>query len=335
VKSVTCLALLLFSTLAEAALVPADRIYWLNVHGPITNSLTDASHRSVVPVYTSRYVDRWDIAIDSGDNRMYWLDNLEVGDEYQFSIRRAYMDGSGLEVIHQATRDNLPVALAIDALHDKLYWATYETEDIMRSNLDGTNVERIFDGIIYRDNPYRIAVDPVHEKLYWSDISHRAIYQSSLDGTMRVALLQLAPNDPGPLAIDLVNEQLYWANLSGGWTYPSDGKIYRSNLDGSAMQIVISDVSYYYDVDIDPVAKKIYWIDANAEDDVTTHVANLDGTMVETLLSGEFFMRNLALHFPIVPEPSSSLLLGIGACVAAFGIRRRSNRRATRTPTAV
>ncbi len=80
-----------------------------------------------------------DLDIDGG--KMYFSDSLRSG------IRRANLDGSNDELIvgvvdsHDITRD-----LALDLVAGKIYWAENgpSNNKILRSNLDGTEVEEIY-----------------------------------------------------------------------------------------------------------------------------------------------------------------------------------------------
>jgi hypothetical protein len=76
-------------------------------------------------------------------------------------------------------------------------------------------------------------------------------------------------------AVDQTAEKLYWT------TNDSSASIYRSNLDGSEVELLITDASGSFNgIALDVSRGKMYWANSNK-----IQRANLDGTEVETFLS--------------------------------------------------
>src|SRR5699024_1578316 len=72
-------------------------------------------------------------------------------------LRTLATRSSGVYPINYA----IPRGIAYDGINNKLYWA--ERDRIVRSNLDGSNIETV----VNTSSPRSIAIDPVHNKLYW------------------------------------------------------------------------------------------------------------------------------------------------------------------------
>ena len=77
--------------------------------------------------------------------------------------------------------------------------------------------------------------------------------------------------------IDIKNGKIYWTDAIGS---PSPSKIWRSNLDGSNMEDILTEYKNYYDVSLDLASEKLYWA---AGDGI--YRANYDGSDVEYLIN--------------------------------------------------
>ncbi len=80
------------------------------------------------------------------------------------------------------------------------------------------------------------------------------------------------------------------------WTDTRANTIERANLDGSGRETLVNGVTAAFGVAIDPVAKKMYWVDigqfvVGVTDEVVRR-ANLDGTGVETILTASDGLRH-------------------------------------------
>ena len=92
------------------------------------------------------------------------------------------------------------------------------------------------------------------------------------------------------------------------WTDRALDKIQRANLDGTAIEDLVTGLSTPLDLKIDIDAGHMYWVDTNT---AKIQRANLDGSSVEDIVTGLDLPRGLALTF--VPIPIS------GACCLANG----------------
>ena len=90
-----------------------------------------------------------------------------------------------------------------------------------------------------------------------------------------------------------VLEKIYWVDTA-------ENRIYRANADGSSKQLIHSTADVPFDIEVDSVNGKLYWIEANNHYDNTRELgslvrANLDGTGRAVLKSGIKFPTGLAL----------------------------------------
>src|SRR5262249_44837787 len=102
---------------------------------------------------------------------------------------------------------------------------------ISRANLDGTDVEVLWNGDT-ASTPVGIALDLATGKMYWSDSGEDLIRRANLDGTDEEVVVDAAAFATGSniygVTLDAPAGRLYWADLG-------TKAIYRSNLDGSSI----------------------------------------------------------------------------------------------------
>ena len=110
--------------------------------------------------------------------RIYWV---EASGE---AIKRANLDGTGVETLVQTGSGSDPAGIALTA--SKMYWTDYGTDTIKRANLDGTGVETLVDSGLAA--PSGIAVDG--GKMYWADFGNDTIKRANLDGSVVEVLVR-------------------------------------------------------------------------------------------------------------------------------------------------
>ena len=139
------------------------------------------------------------MALDVLAGKMYWIDNRET-------IQRAGLDGSNVETIVTHSVEDWGwgsyTALALDPIGNKIYWSTlahdiprhegtYSWAEFFRSNLDGSNVEEIWN----TPGGWGIFPAPIDIAL---DIAHPTSV-STLDTTPTIPITSgLSPNFPNP-----------------------------------------------------------------------------------------------------------------------------------------
>jgi hypothetical protein len=109
--------------------------------------------------------------------------------------------------------------------------------------------------------------------------------------------------EPFGVALDTSGGKLYWTDLQGD--------IRRANLDGTGQQTLVTGQNGNAGIALDVAGGKMYWADQNTG---AIRRANLDGSGQQTLVTGLNDPVGIALQVEAtaVPEPSSSMLLGIG-----------------------
>jgi hypothetical protein len=173
-------------------------------------------------------------------------------------IKRANLDGTGLEVIYTDDRDKWSVDLDIERGH--VYWSG--PGSIRRANLDGSNVETLvtpdevgLPGLA----PQGLSLDLQNSKLYWAALlSQGHLGRANLDGTN--AELLTASDNPRMVAIDSSASRMYWTDDNG--LTPG---IYRANLDGSGKQRIVSNTFSPIGITFDQVGDYIYWTDDDVD----------------------------------------------------------------------
>jgi DNA-binding beta-propeller fold protein YncE len=255
------------------------------------------------------------MALDLVHERMYWA---EPGAR---AIRTANMDGSGAVQTVVVTGDGSG-GVALDIANGKVYWTESDnfqinhgglSGQINRANIDGSNKESLATGLV---QPAGIALDPVQGKVYWTELDRKfdgfgSIQRANLDGSNIESILT-GIDEANGLALDAVHGKLYWPDLT-------THRIQSANLDGSGLHDVVTGLDNPTTVALDLSEGKIYWTSSGGQQANQIDRANLDGSDVETLVSGVGAPWGIA----VVPEPSSIMLLGLGALGLFFAAHRR------------
>ena len=251
------------------------------------------------------------IALDLDRSKIYWTERTDSGSG---SIRRADLDGENVESLIledtnvrfcfgfyrdryrvQGCRSPYSNDFALDVDEGKLYWT--DGGAIRRTDLDGTNVEHLFDPLAMA--PHRLALDA--GKMYWTDLVKGTIQCTDLNGT-NIEDIVTGLSYPDDIVLDAVRGTIYWttlwdhvirrADLDGSnieevlaglggiprgitldlagdkiyWTedyeYVAPSKVRRSNLDGSNIEDIVADMNRgpYGDLALDLIGNKIYWV---------------------------------------------------------------------------
>src|ERR1700675_1340952 len=115
------------------------------------------------------------IAVDVEAGHIYWT-NMGVPSRNDGSIERADLDGRNRETIIPQGGTFTPKQVQLDKRNGKLYWSDREGMRVMRSNLDGSDVETLVDTSQGEPRPGKdprkwcvgIAVDADGGKFYWT-----------------------------------------------------------------------------------------------------------------------------------------------------------------------
>lgn len=162
----------------------------------------------------------------------------------------------------------------------KIYWADLVNEKILRSNVDGTDIEDIVTGGSPR--AFGLAVDPFDQRIYWIDSIGVTLNRANLDGSFPEVLLNIPGSPHGSVVIDYASNKLYFANGSSS--------LLRTNSDGSDLEVIVSGLINPRGVALDVARNHLYWTELGSATagGPSRRIARstLDGDNVETLVDG-------------------------------------------------
>jgi hypothetical protein len=152
------------------------KIYW-GREGAICRADIDGSNTQVFLHLDLSYAPQMAIglAYNPDDNMLYFTNDKY---EYTGGVFRVNMDGMGLEMILDETDG---VGIAIDWMHDKLYYCDYE-QGVCMNDYNGAN-ETVIDPAYVDAVIWGITIDMFNEHLYYTDKYDDKIIRSGLDGS--------------------------------------------------------------------------------------------------------------------------------------------------------
>lgn len=165
----------------------------------------------------------------------------------------------------------------ISSAQKKLYITNQTNNEIIRSDLDGSNPEKLISKPALNPD-FGLTLDAQAQKLYWTDASSKRIQRMDVDGSNAEILIQDGLEKPQGIALDLTAGKIYWIDQG-------TQKIQRANLDGSEVEDLISEgLGQPGGIAIDPQSRKMYWTDQGTQ---KIQRANLDGSEVEDIFDSE------------------------------------------------
>ena len=222
-----------------------------------------------------------DLAVDSINGKLYWSNKSAA------ALHRCNLDGTGDEAI---VNEAYPEGLALDVAGGKIYWAdyTYSEPRIRRANLDGTDVEDLAActaGCVL----VGLALDLPAGKVYWTERMDQEIKRANMAGGGVETVLHCYDGIGHPWGIAVTGNRIYWA----------DGEaILSADKDGDNMQTVVDLVGDdIRQIELDADAGKLYWVTGDMFGGSMVQCANLDGTGLQTLITGLYYGYGLALEF--------------------------------------
>jgi DNA-binding beta-propeller fold protein YncE len=137
--------------------VAASRMYWAD--WPTGAIKTGAMSREpTLKTLISNQQSPFGVAIDPAAGKIYWLQlNLHRSKAERETIRRANLDGTGVQTLTERPGAGFEGGLAIDPGAGKLYWSEAEAHDVAVANLDGSNVRTLFSTGL--DSPVGLAIE--------------------------------------------------------------------------------------------------------------------------------------------------------------------------------
>ncbi|MTI20871.1 hypothetical protein E1176_07550, partial [Fulvivirga sp. RKSG066] len=151
----------------------------------------NAESSSVLFDHSSNGLGQKPIGIDYYDKTLY-VTCVEVDDE---SIWVGDENGTSITKIIDYSDGGYGYAIAVDKINEKIYFDDFDSRNILRANLDGTNIETVVPTV---DEVFGIVIDNANGKIYWSDSGDGLIKKANLDGS---DIVPVSISLPDPLGI--------------------------------------------------------------------------------------------------------------------------------------
>ena len=193
--------LLLVSCLVGQLYADDGRVFFVDAGGIYRASLAPGAPAGQI-VGQPYVIEPTAIAVDSIAHKIYWANSAPA------SIWRADFDGGNPELIGQVP--DAPRSLFVDWAYGKLYWVSgFGPGRLDRSNLDGTGVETMADGMV---NPVALDLDVAHQTAYIADLEGGAIYRHVLGTFVTIPIVQ----EIFPVGLSYLPsaQRLYWQDFN-------------------------------------------------------------------------------------------------------------------------
>ena len=284
------------------------RLFFLELSGGRIHSLNpDGSDQSVI-VTDCRLPDG--IVVDAEAGHIYWT-NMGVPSLNDGSIERADLDGGNRKVIIPNGVTHTPKQLHLEKTSGKLYWCDREGMRVMRSNLDGTDVETLIQTGEGEDDSrdatrwcVGITVDPKRRHIYWTqkgpdNSGLGRIFRAGIDvpegedAASRTDIEVMFDDLPEPidLELDLENHILYWTDRGNP---PLGNTVNRAPIDAPASndrsEIVLASLMEGIGIALDLAGDRMFVTDLGG----SIYSAKLDGSAKRMLLYAQGNLAGIA-----------------------------------------
>lgn len=230
--------------------------------------------------------DAVDLAFDPVHAQLYVALSSYRSTDVPRIIRTRGLPGEAAAIVVNVAATHVN-AVAVDGSADKLFWGDMNisghdgeivASEVWGSDLNGNNMVRL----ATESGALEVmTVNPGESKVYWG--SQNGISRMNYNGTGRTLL---SSRSTWGLAIDPLGQKMYYIVAD-----PTVASIYRSNLDGSVEELVLTveqgtGVPERLTVDAD--GGKIYWTSKNNTSEGSTqsvYRANINGTAIEIVTS--------------------------------------------------
>jgi len=295
------------STLGMRADQLRSRIFFLDIRGGrIVSANTDGSDVKVLLQGHRTGPDG--IVVDEGAGHIFWT-NMGKPMANDGSIERLDLDGSHLTMVVPRGGTFTPKQLKLDRENRKLYWSDREGMRVMRSNIDGTNIETLVEtgsGEEARQDARNwcvgIAVDVRRHKIYWtqkggSDAGEGSIRRANIEvpkgqtpvNRSDIEVLFDGLPEPIDMDLDLGRRMMYWTDrgdLPGGNSVsraPMDPPAGATPTHRSDREILITGLQEGIGIALDVRGDRMYFTDLGGN----VYSSTLSGLDRRTLLTGQ------------------------------------------------
>jgi hypothetical protein len=215
---------------SSAAKKTSGRLFFLDLGGGRVMSVNpDGSDLKTIVSEGRKLPDG--LAVDAVAGHIYWT-NMGNPSANDGSIVRSDLDGGNITAIVPVGGTFTPKQLQLDSRNGKLYWSDREGMRVMRSNVDGSNIETLVetghgdaDRRDARNWCVGIAVDNEGGKFYWTqkggdNAGEGRIFRANLKmptghtpaNRQDIELLYDGLPEPIDLDLDPANRMMYWTD---------------------------------------------------------------------------------------------------------------------------
>lgn len=283
--------------------ITTARLFFMDIFGDrIFSTEPDGSDLKVL-FEDGRKIMPDGIVIDVEAGHIFWT-NMGVVGANDGSIDRMDLDGSNLTSIVPKGAIHTAKQLVMDKKNGKLYWCDREGMRVMRSNVDGSNIETLVesghgdtDRKDARNWPVGIAIDVERGQMYWTqkgndNAGQGRIFRANLEipkgesPAKRTDIEVFFENLPEPidLEIDHATRTLYWTDRGDP---PRGNTVNRASMDADPKnpaepEILLGGLNEGIGIALDLKGNRMFITDLNG----SLYSAKLDGSDKKTLFSG-------------------------------------------------
>jgi hypothetical protein len=267
------------------------RLFVLELSGGRIHSMwPDGSDRKVI-VTDCHLPDGIVVDVDAG--HIYWTNMGTSPGTNDGSIERADIDGKNRKIIVPDGRTFTPKQIHLDKENGKLYWCDREGMRVMRSNLDGSQIETLVEtgrGDADRRDQTRwcvgITIDPERKQIYWTQKGPNNGEQGRIfRAGLEIPKGETAANrsdvevffdhlpEPIDLELDVKNRVLYWTDRGDP---PRGNTVNRAPIDDKpqAPEIVLTHLMEGIGIALDVAGDRMFVTDFAG----SIYSARLDGS---------------------------------------------------------
>jgi hypothetical protein len=249
------------------------------------------------------------VVVDVEAGHIYWT-NMGVLKLNNGSIERADLDGRNRRTIIPSGGTFTPKQLHLDKENGKLYWSDREGMRVMRSNLDGSQIETLVDTSEGDARPGNdatkwcvgITVDPKRGQIYWTQKGpDNAEVGKICRANIEITKGENAANrsdvevffdglpEPIDLELDLENRVLYWTDRGDP---PRGNTVNRASIDAKpeAPEIVFDHLMEGIGIALDVAGDRMFMTDFAG----SVYSARLDGSEKRNFLFGQGNLTGVA-----------------------------------------